>query len=57
MHDNIKQGLVLGTHPLFGPGSKGVVHKKLHPYSYDNAETNYAEDFKGWLTKKAQTSS
>ena len=27
MHENITSGLVLGTHPLFGPGSKGVKHK------------------------------
>ncbi len=27
MHQYIKKGLVLGTHPVFGPGSKGVRNK------------------------------
>ena len=27
MHENIKEALVLGTHPVFGPGSNGVKHK------------------------------
>jgi prephenate dehydrogenase len=44
--------LVLGTHPVFGPGSDGVKHKAyvLTPTSPD--EQAYAEEFKVWLEKE-----
>ena len=34
MHQHIKGATVLGTHPVFGPGSNGVKHKAyvLNPY-------------------------
>lgn len=52
MHENIKQGLVLGTHPLFGPGSKGVKHKAYILTPTTAAEKKYAAEFKRWLEKK-----
>lgn len=52
MHDNIKHGLVLGTHPLFGPGSKDVKHKTYILTPTNEAEEKYAADFKKWLDKK-----
>jgi prephenate dehydrogenase len=49
MHEHIKHGLVLGTHPVFGPGSKGVKHKAYVLTPTNAAEEKYAEDFKEWL--------
>jgi prephenate dehydrogenase len=52
MHENLKRGLILGTHPLFGPGSNGVKHKAyvLTPTSKD--EEVYAREFKKWLERE-----
>jgi len=52
MHDNIKHGLVLGTHPVFGPGSKGVKHKAYVLTPTNAAEEKYADEFKKWLEKE-----
>lgn len=51
MHEHIKHGLVLGTHPVFGPGSKGVKHKAYILTPTNPAEEKYAEVFKKWLQK------
>jgi prephenate dehydrogenase len=52
MHENLKRGLILGTHPVFGPGSNGVKHKAyvLTPTSKD--EEAYAIEFKKWLERE-----
>jgi prephenate dehydrogenase len=52
MHENIKHGLVLGTHPLFGPGSKGVKHKTFILTPTNDKEKAYAEEFQKWLEKE-----
>jgi prephenate dehydrogenase len=52
MHENIKHGLVLGTHPVFGPGSSGVKHKAYVLTPTNAAEEKYAESFKKWLEKE-----
>ena len=52
MHDNIKHGLVLGTHPVFGPGSKGVKHKAYVLTPTNAVEEKYAAEFKKWLEKE-----
>jgi len=51
MHQYIQKGLVLGTHPVFGPGSKGAKHKAfiLTPTNAD--ERAFAEKYKKWLEK------
>ncbi len=49
MHENIKHGLVLGTHPVFGPGSKGVKHKTYVLTPTNEKESKYANEFKEWL--------
>jgi prephenate dehydrogenase len=55
MHKHIKTGLVLGTHPVFGPGSKGVKHKAFILTPTNAEEREFAESFKKWLeTKKAR---
>jgi prephenate dehydrogenase len=52
MHENITRGLVLGTHPLFGPGSKGVKHKTFILTPTNDKEKAYAEEFRKWLKKE-----
>jgi prephenate dehydrogenase len=55
MHDYIKQGLILGTHPVFGPGSKGVENKAFVLTPTNKQEEEFVEGFKKWLeTKKAR---
>ena len=52
MHKHIKRGLVLGTHPVFGPGSQGVKNKAFILTPTNAAEKEFAENFKGWLEQK-----
>ncbi len=51
MHENIKNGLILGTHPVFGPGSKGVKHKTFILTPTNVKEREFAEKYKKWLEK------
>ena len=51
MHEHIKDGLVLGTHPVFGPGSNGVKHKAYVLTPTNSKEQTYADGFKKWLEK------
>jgi prephenate dehydrogenase len=52
MHENLKKGLVLGTHPLFGPGSSGVKHKTFILTPTNPNEEAYAEQYEKWLEKE-----
>jgi prephenate dehydrogenase len=52
MHENIRGALVLGTHPVFGPGSNGVKHKTYILTPTNPAEERYAQEFKKWLQKE-----
>jgi prephenate dehydrogenase len=52
MHEHIKTGLVLGTHPVFGPGSKDVKHKAFILTPTNAREKEFAESFKKWLEAK-----
>jgi len=49
MHRYIKEATVLGTHPVFGPGSNGVKHKAYVLTPTDPKEHKFAEEFKKWL--------
>jgi len=51
MHENIKHGLILGTHPVFGPGSSGVKGKTYILTPTNSEEEKHAKKFKGWLEK------
>jgi prephenate dehydrogenase len=51
MHQHIKKGLVLGTHPVFGPGSEGVRHKAYILTPTNAEERAFAERYKTWLEK------
>jgi len=52
MHTHIKSGLVLGTHPVFGPGSKGVKNKTFVLTPISDKEKEYAKTLKEWLQEK-----
>jgi prephenate dehydrogenase len=52
MHKHLKTALVLGTHPVFGPGSKGIKHKAYVLTPTNPKEQAYAEAFKKWLEKE-----
>ncbi len=52
MHRYIKQGVVLGTHPVFGPGSNGVKHKAFILTPTNMKEREFAENYQKWLEKE-----
>ena len=52
MHKHIKHGAVLGTHPVFGPGSQGVKNKAFILTPTNAAEQELAESFKAWLEQR-----
>ncbi len=51
MHQYIKKATILGTHPVFGPGSKGVKNKAYVLTPTNAKEQAFAEKYKGWLEK------
>lgn len=52
MHRYLEDALVLGTHPVFGPGSNGVAHKAYVLTPTNKEEELYAKEFKKWLEKE-----
>jgi prephenate dehydrogenase len=52
MHQYLKSATVLGTHPVFGPGSNGVKHKSYILTPTNVKEQEFAEQFKSWLEKE-----
>jgi prephenate dehydrogenase len=52
MHRYLKDALVLGTHPVFGPGSSGVAHKAFVLTPTNPEETAYAKGYEKWLQKE-----
>ena len=52
MHQHIKAATVLGTHPVFGPGSNGVKHKAYILTPTNAKEQAFAEQFKKWLEQE-----
>ena len=51
MHQYIKNATILGTHPVFGPGSKGARNKAYILTPTTKKENAFAEKYKGWLEK------
>ncbi|MDO8567135.1 MAG: prephenate dehydrogenase [Dehalococcoidales bacterium] len=49
MHRYIKNGTVLGTHPLFGPGARGVANQNFVLTPTNAAETAFANKVKEYL--------
>ncbi len=52
MHKYIRHGVVLGTHPVFGPGSKGVENKAFILTPTNPVEEKFAGEFRKWLEQK-----
>jgi prephenate dehydrogenase len=52
MHQYLKGATILGTHPVFGPGSNGVKHKAYVLTPTNAKEQEFAEQFKQWLEKE-----
>ncbi len=49
MHKHIKAGLVLGTHPVFGPGAKDLANQNFVLTPTDEKETSLAQKVKHYL--------
>ncbi len=49
MHKHIKTGLVLGMHPLFGPGARGVANQNFVLTPTNDREEALAQKIKGYL--------
>ncbi len=52
MHQHLKGALVLGTHPVFGPGSNGVKHKAFILTPTNAEEQKFAEAYQKWLEQE-----
>jgi len=49
MHKHIKAGLVLGAHPLFGPGARGVANQNFVLTPTNGREEALAQKIRGYL--------
>ncbi len=55
MHKYLKEGMILGMHPVFGPGSTTIENKTFVLTPTNSQEEEFAADFKKWLEiKKAR---
>ena len=52
MHQYLKGATILGTHPVFGPGSNGIKHKAYVLTPTNAKEQEFAEHFKKWLEQE-----
>jgi len=52
MHRHIKTGLVLGAHPMFGPGARSVAHQNFVLTPTNKKENALAQKIKGYLEAK-----
>lgn len=52
MHKFIKSGIVLGTHPMFGPGAKTMKNRNFILTPVTRKERIFAENFKSWLQER-----
>jgi prephenate dehydrogenase len=51
MHKYLRRALILGTHPVFGPGSRGVKNKAYILTPTNGKEEAFAEKYRKWLEK------
>ncbi|MFQ5836248.1 MAG: prephenate dehydrogenase/arogenate dehydrogenase family protein [Candidatus Bathyarchaeia archaeon] len=49
MHEYIKTGITLGTHPVFGPGVKSIENQNFVLTPVNDEEKRFAKEFKSWL--------
>jgi len=52
MHEYIKTGITLGTHPVFGPGVESIKNQNFILTPVDDEEKRFAENFKSWLEER-----
>ena len=52
LHKYVKNGVTLGTHPVFGPGAKGVGGQNFVLTPVNEEERRFAVEFKGWLEER-----
>jgi prephenate dehydrogenase len=52
MHEYIRTGITLGTHPVFGPGVKSIENQNFVLTPINDKEKLFARKFKSWLEKK-----
>jgi len=52
MHKHIKTGSVLGTHPLFGPGARGIINQNFVLTPTSDEEATLAQKIKNYLEAK-----
>jgi prephenate dehydrogenase len=57
MHKYIKTGIVLGVHPMFGPGARGIANQSFVLTPTNNDETALAQKVREYLeTRRARVS-
>jgi prephenate dehydrogenase len=52
MHSHIKKGLILGTHPVFGPGARSIANHNFVLTPTNQQESALAEKVRGYLETK-----
>jgi len=52
MHEYVKTGITLGTHPVFGPGAKSIKNQSFILTPTNTREKMFANDFKSWLEER-----
>jgi len=52
MHEYIKTGTMLGTHPMFGPNAENIQNQNFILTPTNNKERRLANDFKRWLEER-----
>jgi len=55
MHKHVKTGLILGTHPVFGPGAESIANQNFVLTPTNEKETTLAQKVRGYLeTRRAK---
>jgi len=52
LHKYVKDGVVLGTHPVFGPGAKSLQGQNFVLTPVSENENQFSSQFKDWLQKR-----
>ena len=52
LHKYVKNGITLGTHPVFGPGAKSLEGQNFVLTPVNEEERRFAAEFKGWLEER-----
>lgn len=55
LHKHVKQGVTLGTHPVFGPGAKSLQGQNFVLTPIEDKEKQFSDEFKDWLEKRGAT--